>query len=393
MATVNLRTDGCVSCHVGQTDPHPMPDDPTRPGRFADRIGCTDCHGGVGIVGRPTGSNPGDPKYEDAKRAAHVPAAHKANWPGPGNPPASYTDWIKEPWEYVRFVNPGDLRVASASCGTAGCHGDRDIDGELKSPLDVTDHVKRVKKSMMTHGAMLWGAALYNNGAYPEKTPRFGESYAEDGTPQRIYTVPPPTADEVANKGVLPSLDPLPAFEVGHPSNVLRIFERGQRRPLLIGLPTAGIPGLQIEEEPGRPSNRLSARGLGTLNRVDPVWLNLQRTRLLDPTLNMLGTNDQAGDYRSSGCTACHMIYANDRDPLTVLRQGEGSPAHNQGPFASAGHGGDTQSTDPTIPKGEPGHPIQHLLTNRIPSSQCVVCHMHPGTAVSQTYLGYTWWD
>ena len=37
--------------------------------------------------------------------------------------------------------------------------------------------VRAVKKSMMTHGAMLWGAALYNNGAFPIKTPRFGESY------------------------------------------------------------------------------------------------------------------------------------------------------------------------------------------------------------------------
>jgi hypothetical protein len=38
------------------------------------------------------------------------------------------------------------------------------------------------------------------------------------------------------------------------------------------------------------------------------------------------------------------------------------------------------QYIDPTIPKDEPGHPIQHLFTNRIPTSQCMVCHIHPGT-------------
>ncbi len=27
------------------------------------------------------------------------------------------------------------------------------------------------------------------------------------------------------------------------------------------------------------------------------------------------GTNDQPGDYRASGCTACHVVYANDRRP------------------------------------------------------------------------------
>ena len=30
---------------------------------------------------------------------------------------------------------------------------------------------------MMAHGAMLWGAALYNNGGYPIKDTNFGESY------------------------------------------------------------------------------------------------------------------------------------------------------------------------------------------------------------------------
>jgi hypothetical protein len=132
----------------------------------------------------------------------------------------------------------------------------------------------------------------------------------------------------------------------------------------------------------GKPTqNLLSPRGLGTLLRTDPVFLGLQKTRLLDPMLNHLGTNDHPGDYRSSGCTACHVVYANDRDPF------------NSGPYAKFGHTGLSYSADATIPKDEPGHPIRHQLTRAIPSSQCVVCHMHPGTLVLNTYLGYTWWD
>ncbi len=57
-----------------------------------------------------------------------------------------------------------------------------------------------------------------------------------------------------------------------------------------------------------------------------PVFLGLQKTRLLDPLLSFPGTNDQPGDYRGSGCTACHVIYANDR-----------SPEHS-GPYAPFGH-------------------------------------------------------
>src|SRR5258706_6480723 len=94
-----------------------------------------------------------------------------------------------------------------------------------------------------------------------------------------------------------------------------------------------------------------------------------------------MGTNEQAGDFRSSGCTGCHVVYANDRDPL------------HSGPYASKGHAGLSYTNDPTIPKNQPGHPIEHRLTRAIPSSQCVVCHMHPGTSYAFQYYGYMWWD
>ena len=125
----------------------------------------------------------------------------------------------------------------------------------------------------------------------------------------------------------------------------------------------------------------MSARGLGTRNRTDPVLVGLQKTRLFDPTLNFLGTNDHPGDYRSSGCTACHVIYANDRSPV------------NSGPYAAFGHLGLSAQADPTIPSDEPGHPIQHRFTVAIPTSQCIVCHIHPGTNVLNSYTGYMWWD
>ena len=67
-------------------------------------------------------------------------------------------------------------------------------------------------------------------------------------------------------------------------------------------------------------------------------------------------------------------------------------PEHS-GPYAALGNTGFSASRDPTIPKNEPGHPIQHELTRSIPSSQCMVCHMHPGTNMVATYFGYTWWD
>src|SRR4029434_7018962 len=73
---------------------------------------------------------------------------------------------------------------------------------------------------------------------------------------------------------------------------------------------------------------------------------------------------------------------ANDRSPV------------NSGPFAKYGHRGlAANNPDPTIPKDEPGHPIEHRFRHRISTSQCIVCHVHPGTNVMNSYLGYMWWD
>ena len=331
-----LKSHGCVSCHKGVGDMHRSPN---------VHLGCTDCHGGDAEA--------------LTKHGAHVHPHEPEAWPSSANPVRSYTLLNHESPEFVRFVNPGDLRVAHIACG--GCH---------------SSIVLQVRKSMMTHGCMLWQAALYNNGAVPHKQARFGESYSMHGVGQRMQTVPPPTVHQTDHRSVMPFLDPLPRFERSQPGNVLRIFERGGRFR-----PEFGIP--ERLEETGRPRTRLSNRGLGTENRTDPVMIGLTKTRLLDPTLNFLGTNDHPGDYRSSGCTGCHVVYANDRSPV------------HSGPYAVFGNRGRSFSPDPTIPREESGHPIHHQFApgNGIPTSQCIVCHMHPGTTVMNSYLGYMWWD
>lgn len=323
------------------------------------RLGCTDCHGGdAGVMNTAAKGTPG---YDEAKNKAHVRARFKEDERSSANPVRSYfgVPWLKESVEWVKFVNPGDNRVSPETCGRSGCH---------------SEEVHQVRTSMMTHGAMLWAAALYNNGGYPIKNPRFGESYSRDGQPQRLITWPPPTAEETRKKGVLPYLDPLQRWEISQPGNVLRVFERGGQEKGEIGNPIS-------EEDPGHPDVKLSTRGFGTELRTDPVFLGLQKTRLLDPLLSFPGTNDQPGDYRQGGCSGCHVVYANDRDPV------------HSGKYAAYGNLGFSQQVDPTIPKNESGHPLQHVFTLSIPSSQCMTCHVHPGTNMVTTYYGYTWWD
>ena len=334
-AQADAKSDGCIQCHQGVEPMHQAPH---------VVLGCTDCHGGNSARGL-------------TKQQAHILPRNKEFWKTSANPPNSNVWLNHESPEFIRFINPGDLRVAKQACGL--CHD---------------DIIRRVDHSMMNHGAMLWGAALYNNSGFYLKNYRFGQAYGADGVPLRLVNYTPVTPNDTILKGILPFLDPLPRFNLSNPGNILRIFEKGGEKQLQLGVPTA-------DEPPGRPLRRLSERGLGTLNRTDPVFLGLQKTRLHDPLLGFLGSNDHPGDYRSSGCSACHVIYANDRSPT------------NSGWWNKYGHQGLSFSADKTIPKKERGHPIIHQFTRSIPSSQCMNCHMHQGNLFVNPYLGYTWWD
>src|SRR5882672_10288128 len=346
------KSSGCISCHTST-------DEPTMHPTKTVHLGCTDCHGGNSSVSVKSGAAPDSPEYNSAKEKAHVQPRDPSLKNRSALPERMYTKWLAESAEYVKFVNPGDLRIAPETCGTSGCHA---------------AETRAVSTSIMTHAGMLWGAALYNNGGYPEKNTRFGESYDRSGKPQSIKTSPMPTPEETRSTGVIPELDPLFRWETSQPGNVLRVFERGGRKKAEIGNPNR-------EEDPGKPDDKLSERGFGTELRTDPVFLGLQKTRLLDPVMSLPGTNDHPGDYRASGCTSCHVIYANDRDPS------------HSGAYAQFGHSGFSSSSDPTIPKNQSGHPIKHVFTRSIPSSQCMICHIHPGTNMVTTYFGLTWWD
>jgi hypothetical protein len=112
--------------------------------------------------------------------------------------------------------------------------------------------------------------------------------------------------------------------------------------------------------------------------------INIHKTRLNDPFTWFLGTNDQPGDYRNSGCAACHVVYANDRDP------------RHSGPYAQYGHTGKTQTRRrPDHPAGEDERAIRCSTSSpaRSRPAQCMICHMHQPNMFVNSYLGYTMWD
>ena len=406
-------------------------------------LGCTDCHGGdANVFLKDRSLKKGDHGYLDLQNKAHVLPLFPERWSskdshGDGhkkshskgkissaNPKQSFTLLNEESPEYVRFINPSDYRVVRESCGS--CH--------LKE-------IQATERSLMSTGAMLWGGASYNNGILPFKKYQLGEFYTcnyGDGKPRtkarksdvivskdgyciskefyqcdankqncvreagtkndklkiiggNLQALGSPKdieaikrSEAMQRRGILTGLYAMPTWEVLPPGDVFRIFERGGRNITNL-FPETGLPNplglIQRLEEPGRPDVKQSNRGAGTGARIAVPVINIHKTRLNDPFTWFLGSNDQPGDYRSSGCASCHVVYANDRDP------------RHSSIYAKYGHDGKSRTTDPTISKQESGHPLTHTFTKAIPSSLCMNCHMHQPNVFVNSYLGYTMWD
>ncbi|WP_235973863.1 hypothetical protein [Parasphingopyxis marina] len=330
----DAKSAGCMSCHTN-TDELSMHATP------AVILGCTDCHGGNPDVAL---TDPAldfdDPAYLAVQNRAHVlPLYPQAwHWPGSANPARSYTLLNRESPEYIRFVNPSDYRVVREACGA--CH------------IEV---IEAAERSLMATGAMLWGGAAYNNGILPFKVYINGEAYTRDSEPAALAsprTAPGEDGEVIdpldqsriteahANRGALPGLVPLPTWHVVPPGDIFRVFERGGRN-INSQFPEIGIPNIggniQRLEENGRPDLRQSNRGSGTGLRVSIPVLNIHKTRLNDPFTWFMGTSEQPGDYRHSGCASCHVVYANDREPRHSLT------------YSQFGRDGQTITVDPTI--------------------------------------------
>lgn len=394
------KSEGCFSCHV-RTDQPTMHETP------AVNLGCVDCHGGdVTVIGDSSLAHD-DPLYVAARERAHVLPRYPESWhyPASANPKQSYALLNREAPEFIRFVNPSDNRVAREACGA--CH------------LPI---IEAAERSLMATGAMLWGGAAYNNGILPYKNYVLGEAYTREGEPAKIESpgtggTPGTVTEAEQARGALANMYPLPRWQVIPPADVFRVFERGGRN-IATQFPEIGLPNptgsIQRLEEPGRPDLKQSNRGAATGLRVAIPVLNIHKTRLNDPFTWFMGTNDQPGDYRHSGCSSCHVVYANDREPrhsLIYAKYGRDGQSVTVDPTIAQlyeigrtdGHGSEHGAVkqpgdhddghDAAHPEKEKGHPLRHTFTRAIPTAQCMNCHMHQPNIFLNTYLGYTMWD
>ncbi len=236
----------CVVCHGGIEDMHP----------FAP-VTCVQCHGG------------------DASRTVKEDAHVRSRTRPPGDERVLGQSFDPE---YLRFLDPGDLRAAPASCGP--CH--------QRAVYDVTHSLHATTSGHLADG-------LYENGVVAERHP-----------PVAVFDV----------------RDELPA-DVARPPTAVRNLK-------------------QVRGPTG-----------GDRTRVASHFADLPRKACMQCHLwsrgrAVRGRAGLDGDYRGSGCSACHVPYADD---------------------------GFSQSRDASIDHHEPGHARTHTMVRFPATETCTRCH------------------
>ena len=296
-----VEVESCMSCHngaqarndysgAGLSNPHPFPG--------AANISCTGCHGG-----NPKGAG---------KLGSHVPPPPAIGGPTLGNsdqylqnnerayfnrltltgldkePDYSYEERPGETFtaiDYLQFINPGDLRVVKEAkgCGAQGCH--------------FNQHGQWVTRSTIATSNGIFSSTRFSVGIenrIPEYRGRDkdGDSLS-DSAPRAVEN---------------PNYDPLNRL-VGEVGKLLEQPEKAQF------------------DGPMRDNAVYNANNLADyVDNTDPQRPNRVQTgspleTLIDEQVNVTcgdchlysaGANNRYADYRSSGCTACHMEYSYD---------------------------------------------------------------------------------
>ena len=182
----------CLGCHQGITDVHPF---------FA--LACVDCHGGNDQVALPAQLNIRD---QGLLKLSHVLPLDSSMWwangldddednqidePGEFFDGRGFTDTstpfadkrlankkqmdseMNRDINYLRFLNPGDLRVADASCGSRNKNANNAMICHAEVVYDV-------RRSIMSSFGTVATGAQYGNAQVPKATD-YGVAFAGSG--------------------------------------------------------------------------------------------------------------------------------------------------------------------------------------------------------------------
>jgi len=345
--------ESCMLCHNGALDndysgpgienPHPF--------SGANSIRCTVCHGGDGAgQDLATSHVPPPPQIGDEAHQLIDARAYfnRLTLAGIDKYP-NYTSGgrVYTALDYLKFINPGDLRVVTRGEGCGQCHA---------------NHAEDVGTSLLATEAGVFSGARFAAGAeslVPESASEHEGTTSDIGW--RAVADPDFTLGG-ADLGEVPRLIEAPVYSVFGATGPDAVFnnpeylaaalsdDRNADNSLITGSPLANLYHEQIAFTCG------------------------------DCHLGSAGANNRAGDFRSSGCSACHMPYS---------------------------LGGRSFSSDPNVDKDEPldpddidaperAHPRSHQIRSvkktlpggvqvaGIDDATCAGCHQGSNRTVMQ---------
>lgn len=279
------NAESCMTCHNGSQDndyagpgllnPHPFPG--------AANLSCTTCHGGnPNGVDRVTSHVPTPPEIGDDQNLINNTTAYFNRLTLTGiDKFANYTvnGVTYTPLDYLRFINPGDLRVVNNSQGCGQCH---------------TAHAEVVSGSPLATSAGIFSGAMYAAGAENALTQNRG--LFED------------TAADLAFRAVQKAGYVFDPAKVGAVGRLLEFFVFSVRNQF----GGSNLHNNQAYNSPGLIGDLAANNQVITNSNLANLYHEQVAFTCGDCHLGSAGANNRYGDYRSSGCTACHMPYSLD---------------------------------------------------------------------------------
>jgi hypothetical protein len=343
--------ESCMTCHNGsQHDDYTGPgiEDPHPFGAGAN-MRCTTCHGGdPDGAGKDDSHVPAPPEIGDRDNLTNDREAYFNRLTLTGLDRYDDYEVAGRVWtalDYLQFVNPGDLRVTKEARSCGMCHA---------------VHAESVASGILATSAGIFSGATYAIGVdnqVPESQGQWEDTAADLG-----FRAVMDRAPDLTTLGAVGRLIEFPVFSV-----------RGvEGEDLLFRNPLYDAEDLPNDLE--ADNQVISGSRLANLYHEQVAFT------CGDCHLGSAGANNRYGDFRSSGCTACHMPYSLDGRSRTgdpnVDREEPLDPDQIRRPERSHPRRHLIQSIAKTLPGGE--------LVPGIDDYACAGCHQGSNRTVMQ---------
>lgn len=317
--------ESCTNnCHNGIEDAHPW---------FGGaELTCTGCHGGDAAA--------------TTRETAHValPEGWQTNSPQFGRPNLRYyynyvtlqgVQNFEGGLEWLRFINPADLRIADQSCGkNSGCHADR-VENTRRSAMALTPGLSGVaaRRSGISRSVFRDGAGVYKWDTT--------EAYTTGEASLQALAYAPEMVGSMERVTDFASIDRYTNGAYDEVDVLVQVFDK--------------VCG----------NCHLNSKG-------------------------GFGFGQRYGDFRSSGCGSCHVSYALDgrsrtRDQMISKTEPTYPAAYA---FMANFDPNDIVNANGAWLGPERSHPTTHRLTKSIASQRCGSCHFGSNRTDWQ-YRGY----